>query len=101
MLLPSAARMVPVQTATLASIRPTPGGGGGGGVFSTFSRIHLPRRTGEVRVGIRSHGENAGLRQNAAALGAVEIDAAELLPVTRECRRIWPAARSETCTCRR
>ena len=35
----------------LASIEPTPGGGGGGGVFSTFSSIHLPRSTGEVRVG--------------------------------------------------
>ena len=27
----------------------TLGGGGGGGVPSTFSRIHLPRPTGEVR----------------------------------------------------
>ena len=29
----------------------TPGGGGGGGVLRIFSRIHLPRITGEVRVG--------------------------------------------------
>ena len=28
----------------------TSGGGGGGGVPSRFSRIHLPRTTGEVRV---------------------------------------------------
>src|SRR5262249_10260213 len=28
----------------------TLGGGGGGGAFRMFSRIHLPRRTGEVRV---------------------------------------------------
>src|SRR5438477_275256 len=27
------------------------GGGGGGGVPRMFSRIHLPRRTGEVRFG--------------------------------------------------
>ena len=30
---------------------PTFGGGGGGGIPSTFSRIHLPRSTGEVRSG--------------------------------------------------
>src|SRR5436190_838212 len=29
----------------------TSGGGGGGGVPSRFSRIHLPRTTGEVRCG--------------------------------------------------
>lgn len=28
----------------------TPGGGGGGGAFKMFSKIHLPRSTGEVRV---------------------------------------------------
>ena len=30
----------------------TPDGGGGGGVPRMFSRIHLPRLTGEVRVGL-------------------------------------------------
>src|SRR4029453_12337267 len=30
----------------------TSGGGGGGGVPTMFSRIHLPRMTGEVRVGL-------------------------------------------------
>src|SRR5690348_1249134 len=29
----------------------TPGGGGGGGSLRKFSRIHLPRMTGDVRVG--------------------------------------------------
>ena len=45
-----------------------------------FSRIHLPRFTGEVRVGIRGDGQHAGLRQDAAApaVGG-EIDAAEFV----------------------
>src|SRR5205823_11937758 len=30
---------------------PASGGGGGGGALRMFSRIHLPRLTGEVRVG--------------------------------------------------
>src|SRR5690606_6474019 len=34
-----------------ASSDGTLGGGGGGGVASRLSRIHLPRLTGEVRVG--------------------------------------------------
>src|SRR5436305_532665 len=44
-------RIVPLRGPPLASIEPTPGGGGGGGAFKTFSRIHFPRKTGEVRVG--------------------------------------------------
>ncbi len=34
----------------LSSSVGTAGGGGGGGVFMMFSRIHLPRSTGDVRV---------------------------------------------------
>src|SRR3982750_2247722 len=44
-------RIVPLRGPPFASIEPTPGGGGGGGAFSTFSKIHFPRNTGEVRVG--------------------------------------------------
>ena len=33
-----------------SAMRGVPGGGSGGGAFSMFSRIHLPRSTGEVRV---------------------------------------------------
>ena len=45
-------RMVPESGAFLSSsVFTTSGGGGGGGVPRMFSRIHLPRFTGEVRVG--------------------------------------------------
>ena len=47
---PSAAAAKPTGP-TLVSFRARHrGGGGGGGAFSRFSRIHLPRSTGEVRV---------------------------------------------------
>src|SRR5215468_2524020 len=42
---------IDIDEPILASSRlGTSGGGGGGGAFRTFSRIHLPRSTGEVRV---------------------------------------------------
>ena len=45
----------------------TSGGGGGGGTPSRFSRIHLPRTTGEVRSGIRRDGQDAAVAEQAAA----------------------------------
>ena len=46
-------RSVPPMSQSLPSLSAsTPEGGGGGGVPRMFSRIHLPRLTGEVRVGL-------------------------------------------------
>ena len=45
-------RSVPDEPAPASSLRAsTPDGGGDGGVPRMFSRIHLPRFTGDVRVG--------------------------------------------------
>src|SRR5437762_1404087 len=41
---------VPDWPAFASSRGGTPGGGAGGGAFNRFSKIHLPRSTGEVRV---------------------------------------------------
>ena len=46
----------------------TPGGGGGGGAFRIFSRIHLPRMTGEVRFGYDETVRMLAWRQDAASL---------------------------------
>ena len=55
------------------------GGGGGGGDDSRFSSTHLPRSTGEVRVGVRGDRQHAALAQQAAARAAVrERDATEV-----------------------
>src|SRR5258708_22581847 len=46
-------RKVPVNTTSLPSFNDgTLGSGGGGGVPRIFSKTHLPRLTGEVRVGV-------------------------------------------------
>ena len=48
-----------VIAASFSSSSSTSGGGGGGGVPRICSKIHLPRSTGEVRVGwlVKVHGE--------------------------------------------
>ena len=46
----------------------TSGGGGGGGVPRICSSTHLPRLTGEVRVGFEVKVKHAGLGQDAAAV---------------------------------
>ena len=43
-------------------------------------RIHLPRLTGEVRVGVGRERQNAGLRQYAAAPLAIEFDTPKCIP---------------------
>ena len=55
----------------------TSGGGGGGGVPRICSSTHLPRLTGEVRVGFEVSVRTLGLRQDAAAVGR-QLHPAEL-----------------------
>ncbi len=50
MLRPAARARAALAATVLSSSAGTSGGGGGGGVPSRFSRIHLPRITGDVRV---------------------------------------------------
>ena len=72
------------RTTWLSSLSsPAPGGGGGGGVPRMFSSIHLPRLTGEVRVGFEVSARMLACGQDAAALVAGQSNAAELrLPCT-------------------
>ena len=59
------------------------GGGGGGGAPRMFSRIHLPRTTGEVRVGIRRQGQNAALARAARRARIVaDVTRRKWLPYT-------------------
>ena len=80
---------------TLASSsRGTPAGGSGGGAFSTFSRIHLPRSTGEVRVAYDDTVSTLAWVRIAAAAACRELDAPELRALhARRCRSAAPAAR--------
>ena len=57
-------------------------GGGGGGAPSRLSSTHLPRSTGDVRVAYDEMRQDRALRDDAAALVAVELDALELSPST-------------------
>ena len=43
--------LFPPRSATRSGICAVPGGGGGGGASNKESNTHLPRLTGEVRVG--------------------------------------------------
>ena len=62
--------------------RPAPGGGGGGGAPRTFSSTHLPRFTGEVRVGLRGHRQDARLREHAAARAVGQLTRRNRSPAT-------------------
>ena len=59
----------------------TSGGGGGGGLPSRVSRIHFPRTTGEVRVGIRRQSQNTALPQQSSANAVRHRDAPELVAI--------------------
>ena len=77
----------------------TSGGGSGGGLPSRFSRIHLPRITGDVRFGVRRDQQQAALAEQAAARIARHRHAAEVRCRRRSgCRSAWRAARSRTCS---
>ena len=76
----------------------TPGGGDGGGVPSRFSRIHLPRTTGDVRSGYdvtvrmlpwpsRPPRRLSGGECHAAEAGALDVGDA-VVPASRSLRNV-------------
>ena len=76
----------------------TSGGGGGGGVPSRFSRIHLPRTTGDVRSGYdvtvrmlpwpsRPPRRLPGGQCHAAEVGALDVGNA-VVPARRSLRNV-------------
>ena len=67
----------------------------GGGVPSRFSRIHLPRSTGDVRFGVRRHRQDAAVPEQAArGCRSASVTRRKWLAVhVRECRSAARAAR--------
>ena len=64
----------------------------------SFSRIHAPRSTGDVRFGIRRGHQHAALAEQAEAVLVRELDAAERARrARRRCRSAARGARSRTC----
>src|SRR6185295_1831036 len=58
----------------------TPGGGGGGGVPRIFSRIHLPRKTGDVRLGYDVTVRTLPCPSNPHRTGSVRVTRRNWLP---------------------
>ena len=92
-------RTVALAPFALSSSAGTFGGGGGGGAPSMFSRIHLPRMTGDVRLAIRRHRQDAALPSRPPrGLSGRASRAGSGCRRRSGCRSASPAARSRTCS---
>ena len=69
-----------LRASTSSSNGGTTSGGGGGGEPSMFSRIHLPRSTGDVRCGVRRHHQHARPCRAAPARSSCSVTRRNWLP---------------------